>query len=376
MKILVLGAGRVGRVIAIDLNRDYQVTCIDSDPQTLKHLAAREPQVRIMCANAADHNLIMGLAAESDLVVNALPGHLGFQTLRVLITAGKPIVDISFFAEDPFELEQLTRRYGVTAIVDCGIAPGLCNLLLGHHIDTMQVERYVCYVGGLPVKRSWPYQYKAPFSPIDVLEEYIRPARMVVRGEQISKPALSDPEIIQCDKEIGALEAFNTDGLRTLLHTMNVPNMKEKTLRYPGHREIMRVFVKSGFLSKTPIDVAGGSIRPIDMTSALLFPKWLLEEGEQEFTVMRVEISGREDGKPICYEYGILDRTDRETQTTSMARTTGYCCTAAVRLLLQGLFAHPGICPPETIGRNPEAVAFFIKSLAEHRIFLHKKIHT
>ena len=144
------------------------------------------------------------------------------------------------------------RQRGVTAVVDCGVAPGLSNMMLGYHASQGAVSSYRCLVGGLPVKRTWPWQYKAPFSPVDVLEEYTRPARLVEGGCIVTRPALSEPELVDLDP-VGTLEAFNTDGLRSLLVTMRqVPDMVEKTLRYPGHIDYIRVLRESGFLGTEP----------------------------------------------------------------------------------------------------------------------------
>jgi saccharopine dehydrogenase-like NADP-dependent oxidoreductase len=231
----------------------------------------------------------------------------------------------------------------------------------------MKVYSFTCLVGGLPFKRTWPYGYKAPFSPIDVLEEYTRPARLVENSRIITKEALSDPEFVDFDP-IGTLESFNTDGLRTLLKTMNIPNMKEKTLRYPGHIDIMRVMRETGFLNKNPIEIQGKKVRPLDMTTKLLFPKWKLEEGEPEFTVMRIVIQGTEKGKPKKIIVNLFDQYDPETKTSSMARTTGYACTAAARLVLEENFKRKGICPPEYIGEDVDCFKFIMGYQKERKI--------
>ncbi|MDW8110848.1 MAG: saccharopine dehydrogenase C-terminal domain-containing protein [Candidatus Bipolaricaulota bacterium] len=349
-KVIVLGAGMVGRAIALDLAQRYDVTAADIDEQKLAQLRADAP-IRTVTADLSRAETIKNLVKEQDLAIGALPGFLGFQTLKTVIECEKNIIDISFFAEDPFELDALATQKGVTAVVDCGVAPGMCNLLLGYHNARMTVERYECLVGGLPVKRSWPYQYKAPFSPIDVIEEYTRPARLVIDGKMIEREALSDPEYVEFD-EIGTLEAFNTDGLRTLLKTMRIPHMREKTLRYPGHIEYIKVLRETGFFSKEPIEINGMQIRPLDLTAKLLFPKWRLEPDEPEFTIMRVTIEGIESGLRKKYVYELLDRFDSKTKTSSMARTTGYTCTAVATLVLEGIFTQKGIIPPEYIGAD------------------------
>lgn len=347
-KAIVLGAGMVGSAIALDLTQRYDVTAADIDKQALARL---EANVDTVTADLSRPDTLRKLVSDYDLVVGAVPGFLGFQTLQTVLQCGKNIVDISFFAEDPFALDELAKRAGVTAVVDCGVAPGMCNLFLGYHNARMKVESYECLVGGLPQKRSWPYQYKAPFSPIDVIEEYTRPARYIENGRLVTRAALSDPEYIEFE-EIGTLEAFNTDGLRSLLRTMNIPNMREKTLRYPGHIEHIRVLRETGFFSKEPMEIQETKISPLDVTTRLLFPKWKLEPDEPEFTIMRVTIRGAEEGKRKEYVYNLWDRFDETTKTSSMARTTGYACTAVATLVLEGAFTQKGIIPPEYIGAD------------------------
>ncbi len=346
--VIILGTGMVGRAIALDLAHRYAVTAVDKDAHRLAQLPA---PIRTLTADLSHTETIQRLVADFDLVIGAVPGFLGFHTLKTVIECEKNIVDISFFAEDPFELDALAKHKNVTAVIDCGVAPGMCNILLGYHNARMTVERYECLVGGLPVKRSWPYQYKAPFSPIDVIEEYTRPARLVVDGKLVIREALSDPEYIEFD-EIGTLEAFNTDGLRTLLKTMKIPAMREKTLRYPGHIEYIKVLRDTGFFSTEPLDINGAKISPLDVTTRLLFPTWKLEPDEPEFTIMRVTIQGTEDGTRKEYVYTLFDRFDPKTKTSAMARTTGYTCTATATLVLEGIFTQKGIIPPEYVGAD------------------------
>jgi len=262
----------------------------------------------------------------------------------------------------------------VTAIVDCGVAPGMSNVLIGY-IDHLldKTETALIYVGGLPEVRQWPYEYKAVFSPIDVIEEYTRPARYVENGNLVTRPALSDAEYLDFPN-IGTLEAFNSDGLRTLAETIDAPNMKEKTLRYPGHIEKMAVLRETGFFNKEEIDIKGIKISPLEFTSKLLFPKWQLKEGESDITVMRVIVEGTKDGEKLKYTYDLFDRLDKETNTHSMARTTGYTATMAIRMLAKGLYEEKGISPPEFIGRKPECVRFILKGLEDRGIFYKESI--
>jgi len=347
-KITVLGSGMVGSAMALDMAKKHQILAVDYNVENLQVLK-QNPEIQTKIADLSKAENVRKVINDADLVVNAVPGFMGFQTTKTVIEAGKNIVDISFFPEDCLELNDLAKEKGVIAVVDCGVAPGMGNIILGHHDATMEVESYECYVGGLPFKRTWPFEYKAPFSPIDVIEEYIRPARYIVDGKIVTMPALTEPEYIDFD-EVGTLEAFNTDGLRSLLFTMKIPNMIEKTMRFPGHIDYMKMLREAGFFGEEEINVKGVKIRPIDLTAKLLLDKWKLGKTEPEFTVMKIKVAGKEDGKNVCYQYDLFDRYDAKSGISSMARTTGYSATAAVDLVLNGDFTRLGISPPEFIG--------------------------
>ena len=351
--ITVLGAGLVGSAIIRDLAADGNlvVQAVDLSDKAL-HALESVASVRPRQADVLAPGVLADVTKGSDVVVNAVPGFMGYRTLDTLIDLGRPVVDISFFPEDAFDLDEKARAAGVPFIVDCGVAPGLCNMQAGHAEQTFErMERYLCYVGGLPMERRWPYEYKAVFSPIDVIEEYTRPARYVEHGAVVVREALTDIELVNLPG-IGTLEAFNTDGLRSLMRTLRAPDMKEKTLRHPGHAALMRTFRDSGFFSTDTMQVGEASVRPIDVTTRLLFESWRLEPGEHDYTVMRVEVDGAVGQKRMRRTYDLLDHYDVGTGIHSMARTTGYTCTAAVRLLLEGDYSEPGISPPEFIGRQ------------------------
>jgi lysine 6-dehydrogenase len=365
--VVILGAGRVGGAMARDLAQDFKVTVADRSESALAKM--REAGLATRTADLSLPDGVKGAIADADLVVGAVPGFMGFATAKAVLEAGKALVDISFFDEDCFELDALAKRQKLTAIVDCGIAPGCGNLILGDASRQWdRITSFECLVGGLPVVRTWPYEYKAGFSPIDVIEEYTRPARYVKAGQVVTFPALSEPELIDFDG-LGTLESFNTDGLRSIIKTFpQVPDMKEKTLRYPGHIEKMRMLRESGFFGKGKIRVAGAEISPLDLTTALLFPMWFMGEGDEDFTVMRVAIEGEAGGQRVRKELNLLDRYDRATNTTSMARTTGYTCTATVRLVAKGGYTRQGISPPEFVGQQAGAWDFIREDLAKRGV--------
>ena len=188
-------------------------------------------------------------------------------------------------------------------------------------------------------------------------------------GVEIVREPLTDCEYIEFDK-VGTLEAFNSDGLRSIIYTMpHIPNMKEKTLRYPGHVEYVRVLKDSGFFSTDKIEVGGTQVSPVAFTSKILFNEWKLGKTEEELTVMKVTVKG-ENAKGEIEEvvYNLYDEYCTETETSSMARTTGYTATAAANLLLDGLFQDKGVFPPELIGKYEDCFNYFMNYLKERNI--------
>lgn len=370
MTIAVLGAGMVGRTIALDLAPDHAVTSFDLNAANLELLRGRNHSIQTTVADLADYASYPAWLKPFDLVVTAVPGFMGYKTLEAVIRAGKDVVDISFFPEDALQLNGLAREKKCTVITDCGVAPGMSNFILGRYNATMKVESFACYVGGLPKERKPPFQYKAPFSPVDVIQEYIRPARLVSNGKVITKPALSDRELMQFG-EAGELEAFNTDGLRSLISTMgHIPDMIEKTLRYPGHIDLIIALQQAGFFDTEELRIHGTGIRPLDFTSQLLVNEWKLGEEEEEFTVMRVIVRG--EGKTVVYD--LLDRYDAASRTSSMARTTGYTCTGAVNLIANGMFTEKGVFPPELIGHREDCFDFILAYLEKRGVHWNKTI--
>ena len=375
MKILVLGAGLVGGPMAMDLavNGEFEVTSADRSAEALARLSGR-PGITTIQADLDDADLLKTLVKQHDMVISAVPGFMGFRTLERVIECGKNVVDIAFFPEDMFLLDAKAREMNVTAICDIGVAPGMSNVLIGYGASMLDtLEKGITYVGGLPVIRTWPYEYKAVFSPIDVIEEYTRPARYIDGGRMVVREALSDPEMLNFPG-IGTLEAFNSDGLRTLATTVKGDYLIEKTLRYKGHIEKMAVLRDTGFFDKEPISINGTMISPLEFTSKLLFPKWKLQEGEEDITIMQVITEGLKDGIRRRYTWDLYDRYDTVTGVHSMARTTGYTATVVARLLAKGLYDHKGVSAPEYLGKNEAIVKFLFKGLQERGVVYKEKL--
>ncbi|MHA2200463.1 MAG: saccharopine dehydrogenase C-terminal domain-containing protein [Candidatus Thorarchaeota archaeon] len=369
MKVVVLGAGYVGNVIARDLAEDHstEVSIVDINQEVVDKLT-KDYGLHGICADLSNSNTIKDIVKDFDLVIGALPWQIGYKALEAVIEAGKNIVDISFFSEDPFGLDELAKEKGVTAVVDCGVAPGSSNIILGY-IDSIldETESFLCYVGGLPADRNWLFDYRSPYPPIDVIEEYFQTSRYIENGEVVIKPGFSETELLDFP-EISTLEAINTDGLRSLIKTMDIPFMKEMTLRYPDHIEQMRILRKAGFFKTEEIDVKGTKIKPIELTHKLLLDHWMFEEGDEDVTVMKIVIEGMKDDKKLRYTFDMLDKYDRKKRILSIARTTGYTCTAVAQIVLQGKFKEKGIIPPELLGKHSEVFHQVIEYLRKRNV--------
>ena len=366
-EIVILGAGMVGRAMALDMSKKHKVLATDISDDALNQLKAK-PSVNTLKLDVTDINALASAVGTADIVISAVPGFLGLQTMRNVIELGKNLVDISFLPEDVRFLDPMAKEKGVTVVMDCGVAPGMPNFIAGYHNEKMVIEDFEYMVGGLPVVRNFPFEYKAPFSPCDVIEEYTRPARFVENGNIVTKPAMSDPELVDFDM-VGTLEAFNTDGLRSLIYTLgNVPFMREKTLRYPGHIRMVQALKASGFFETEPVEFNGTKVSPFDFTSRILFDNWKLGKEEKEFTVMRIRLKGKENGLAREIVYELYDEYDAEEKISSMARTTGFTATGTAEMILEGLFRQKGVFPPELVGKDPACFEYILRYLSARNI--------
>lgn len=370
--IIAIGAGRVGSAMIRDLLVDpsNRITAVDYNSKQLEQLPDH-PNLKKIQGDIVDARFRKKVLAFPGLVLNAVPGHLGFVVLKEAIEAGKKIVDICFSPEDPLALNEIAIKHKAIAIVDMGVAPGMSNVLAGCAAREMdEIFSLKILVGGLPKERKKPFEYQAGFSPIDVIEEYTRPARFIEDGRIVSKDALTDIERVNVSG-IGSLEAFNSDGLRTLMFTIKAENMVEKTMRYPGHAEIMKLFRETGLFDEKAIDIGGQMVVPRDLTSKLLFNHWEMAEGDEDFTVMFVMAEGKKDHQRVIFAASLYDEYDREQGIHSMARTTGYAATSAVRLLLSGKIKKYGVIPPEELAKSETISRFMMEDQQSRGIHYH-----
>jgi len=352
--IYQIGFGLIGKTMAQDLSKNFHVHVVDINPNAFINL--NNPNIIPSSFDVTKRSDLAEWLNGADLVLLAVPGFLGYKILEMLIELELNVIDISFSPENLLELDKKAKNKGVTVIIDAGLAPGLPNLFLGHYYKENNIDSFSYYVGGLPMNPKPPFKYKAPFSPIDVIEEYTREVTQKVNGQLIKRQALTDIEERHYNN-IGNLEAFNTDGLRSLIFTMkDIPNLKEKTLRFCGHANLIIEMKNKGLFNK----------KSIESTSQKLIEEWKLDVNEKEFTVLEIFISSADKNTRIF----LYDEFDNDSKTTSMARCTGFTATGCVNLFNneKNDFEFQGVVPLEVLGQNKNYFNFLIQYLNDRKI--------
>jgi len=373
MKVLVLGCGSIGSVAAEDLAESIssiQVVVADKHEAKAKDVAERigRSNVSWIQLDAVDHKTSVKSLEDFDLVMGFLPGRLGYRLAEACIGTGKNLVDVSYTPEDVLELDGKAVEASVTIVPDCGLAPGISNILVGHATTELdKVQNVHIMVGGLPEKPVPPLDYIITWSPESLIDEYTRKVRIVKEGKKVEVEALSGLEEVEFPN-VGKLEAFYTDGLRTLLHAVkSVDNMWEKTLRYPGHTEKVKLLKALGFFDEEQVNVDGVVISPRKLTTKLLEQK-LWKPGVADIVALKVEVCGVKKSRDRCYIYHLLDRYDEKRGITAMARTTAYTASIVTQLLLKKAVKEKGVVPPEKIGMDSELFALFLDGLKKREI--------
>ena len=363
MNIAVIGTGMVGRLIAVELAKNHQVYAIDKNSENLGLLNKYNSKIVTKRIDILRQEFLNELK-NMDLILNCVPGFMGFDTSKRILRE-KTCVDISFMPEDCKELENCAYKANTALYPDSGIAPGLSNVIVGHLISNYDIDEIKIMVGGLPKEKKPPWNYKAPFSPIDVIEEYTRPARIKLNGRIKTVNALSGKINFEME-EIGKLEAFLTDGLRTLLDselTNSVPNLLEYTIRYPGHSKLFSELIDNGKLDSTTISYNGKKVSQKEVTTRKLFKEWKLAENEKEFTLLIITAK-TVDSQEISYI--VFD--EWKDGWSSMSRTTGLTACAISNLILDKRIRNTGIIAPEELGTNEGYFDYIINYLKEKEI--------
>jgi len=355
--VLLLGAGRQGYVALetlIELGI-REILVVEKD-------RANAERVRRLGVDVLEKGIdeidLDDYINKSTLIFNCLPARYGFKVFERAVKKGVSIVDITYMEENPLVLNDIAKENRVSAFVDAGFAPGISNLLVGYGLTKWgpAVEKIVIKVGGIPLYPRPPFNYRITWSFEDLIEEYIRPARIKKDGKVVAIEALSGLEK-DIYEGIGELEAFYTDGLRSLLETVDVENMEEKTLRYPGHAEIFRVLRDIGLFNKEE-----SIYEP--------FKNWLyskLTEGdERDVAILRVEFYRKSDKKG----FEIIHRYNEVRKRTAMSELTGIPPAIIAKMFLDKSLNSTGVLPLEMLGMVKDIAETFLKMLSQFGIFV------
>jgi len=377
MKVIVLGCGKIGSVMGGEFARcvpGAEVTMADIDEARARDAASHITGAGWTTIDTSDHGSLYDEVGGHDLALGALPGDYGYAALKAAVEAGVDMVDVSFTPEDPTRLDEAAKEKGVTVVPDCGVAPGLSNILVGYgasRLDT--VEKAHVMVGGIPEEPVPPLGYTVTWSAEGLVDEYVRDVRIVEGGETVVVPALSGLEEMTFPG-VGVLEAFYTDGLRTLADSLpGVDEMWEKTLRYPGHVEKVRLLRDLGFFSDEPVKVKGRPVSPRLATARLLERSlWMPEVGD--LLAMQITVQGTAAGKQHGYVFRVLDRYDHEGGVSAMARTTGYTAAIVAGMLAKGEIGGDGVVPPERLGMDQEFTKRLLSELKKRGIAIEESL--
>jgi len=372
MKVLVAGCGNIGSVAAEDLARNkksVEVIVADNDKNRAKAVAEKIGTENISGKqiDVSNHKELANTLKDFDLVMGFLPGKLGYGFAEACVDAGKDLVDVSYMAENPMDLDDRALKNDVTIVPDCGLAPGISNILVGHAVNKLDVvETVQIMVGGLPEKPIPPLGYSITWSPESLIDEYTRKARIVKKSKIVEVEVLTGLERIVFPG-FGKLEAFYTDGLRTLMYTIKARNMWEKTLRYPGHADKINLIKALGFFEEKEVEVGGAAVSPRKLTAKLLGQK-LRRPEIKDVVALEVRVEGIKGQKQLKYVYRLLDYCDAKRGVTAMARTTAYPASVVAQLLARRRVDEKGVVPPEKLGMQDEIYRMFLSELEKRGV--------
>jgi saccharopine dehydrogenase-like NADP-dependent oxidoreductase len=354
MRIVVVGGGMQGRVIAENLAaRPEKPEVVVADIQEPSTLPAN---VTFQKTDILDKLQAVDLAKDADAAVLAVPSSISHAALANLIKAGVPVADVSFTPNPPLDLDSAARSNGVCCVVDCGVAPGLSHLLIGRAYSELKgLDSVKILVGGMPESPPPVFRHAVYFNPHDLISEYVRPARARKGGQDIAPAPLDLDAEQHVDADLGHLEAFLSDGLRSLLTSYpDVRDMAELTLRWPGHLDTMRGLREMGILDDQKSTLAFGN------TLAKRYP----DTQYSDVLLMLVEATRGSQRR-------VWRLIDRYTNGQSaMSRTTGYTTAAIAIVLARKQFTEPGVHPPEFLGRDSRITADIIADLAERQVIV------
>jgi lysine 6-dehydrogenase len=378
MRVLVLGSGNIGSTAAEDIARslsDADIVVADKDETKARTVSERigKSNVSWIQLDSMNRTQLARTLKDFDLIVGFLPGNLGYNLVKACIEEKRNTIDVSYMAENPLRLNQAAKRAEITIVPDCGLAPGISNFLVGRAFRKLdKVNAVHIMVGGLPEEPIPPLGYTITWSPESLIDEYTRKATIIKRGRRVQVEALSGVEYVQFPK-VGKLEAFFTDGLRTLLDTIDgVEEMWEKTLRYPGHAEKVKLLEALSFFKEDKTKVESIEVSPRKLTVKLL-EKTLKNPEIKDFVALKVIVTGVENGEETSYMYHMLDRFDEKHRVTAMARTTAYPTSIVAKLILNRAIKERGVVPPEKLGMDDRVSSIFWDYLKKRGIVIREE---
>ena len=359
MKMLVLGAGLQGSACAYDLLQNPSIAevrladkRVDNLPAFLQPYVGGE-RLKLITLDVKDASAVAAAMAGAKSVMCALPYYFNLPMSEAAIAAGAHFCDLggnTEIVQQQKELQAKAAAKGVTIVPDCGLAPGMVNILAQLGIDRLDTTESVkIFVGGLPQNPEGPLKYQIVYSIEGVLDYYTTLSWVVRDGKRVTVKALSEIEPVQFDAPVGELEAFHTaGGLSTMAHRYEgkIPTMEYKTLRYPGHAKIMEAVRELGLLELEPVDVKGTKVVPRDLAIAQMQPR-LTKKNSPDLVALRVVVKGMKGGKPMTHTFELVDRYDAAHGISAMMRTTGYSLSITGQLQAEGAVKAAGVHTPD-----------------------------
>lgn len=358
MRMLVLGAGLQGSACAYDLLQNPAVSQVRLADLRLDHLPSflapySGPRLLPTTLDVRDRDAVLAVMRESDGVLSAIPYYFNLQLAECAVEAGVHFCDLGGNTEIVFQQKTLADRAkakGVTIVPDCGVAPGMVNIFAEHGIRQLDtVDSVRIYVGGLPQQPEAPLNYQIVYSLEGVLDYYTTLSWVLRNGERAQVVALSERETVAFPEPVGDLEAFHTaGGLSTMAwrYEGEIPTMEYKTLRYPGHAQIMETIRAIGLLDLEPVDVKGQKVVPRDLFVSVVGPRLTKPQG-RDVLALRVTVAGRKHGKPATRQFDLIDRYDEQHGISAMMRTTGYSLSITGQMQVRGDVRPPGVWTPD-----------------------------
>jgi lysine 6-dehydrogenase len=359
MKMLVLGGGLQGAACAYDLLQQKAVNSVvvaDHDLTKLPEFIGKlrgDPRLTLLNLDARDSNAVRAAMQGAKSVMCALPYYFNLEMTKLAIEAGAHFSDLGGNTEIVGQQKALSadaKAKGVSVIPDCGLAPGMVNILAQMGIDRCDSTSSVrIFVGGLPKDPEGVLKYQVVYSLEGVLDYYTTLSWVVRNGKRTNVEALSEIEPVEFAQPVGTLEAFHTaGGLSTMAHRYEgkIPTMEYKTLRYPGHAKVMAAIRELGFIDGKPVDVKGQSVVPRDLAIALLKPR-LTKPKSKDLVALRVVVEGTKASKPVKHSWELIDRFDEVNEISAMERTTGYSLSITGLMQAQGNISVVGAHTPD-----------------------------